>query len=119
MRYRQYQQKIADYKESLSTWQKEHETYQHQKASYEDLKKKKEVELSAQQQEEVMVVDKPEDVQITRVVDEVIDVDHMKEQEEEVVEQKAPPVVGEVIHELTYKTSFKLKSMKLLQLVQG
>lgn len=63
-----------------------------------------------------MVVDKPEDVQITRV-DEVIDVDHhMKEQEQEIVEQ-APPVVAEVIHELTYKTSFKLKSMKLLQLV--
>ena len=78
MRYRQYQEKIQNYKENLSVWQKEHETYQLSKTNYEDLKKKKESELSSQQ-EEVMVVDKPDDVQITRVVDEVIDVDRMKE----------------------------------------
>ena len=67
-----------------------------------------------------MVIDKPllkkvEEVQITKVVDQVIDVDHALK--DDIVEIQHPVASG--IAEHSYKTAFKLKSMKLYQLTPG
>jgi hypothetical protein len=55
------------------------------------------------------------EVQITKVIDQVIDVDQeMKDQDDDVQVRDMP-----MFPEHEYKTSFKLKSMKLMQLIPG
>lgn len=55
------------------------------------------------------------EVAITKVVDQVIDVDQqMKEQDDDVQETIAP-----LIQEHTFKSAFKLKSLKLMKLIPG
>ena len=64
-----------------------------------------------------MVIDKPQqkEVQITKV-NQVIDVDQqMKQQDDVEVVETVPPMAPE----LSYRTFFKLKSMKLYQLNSG
>lgn len=59
---------------------------------------------------------KSREVEITKIVDQVIDVDHPLK--DDIVEIQSPPVASGIA-EHTYKTAFKLKSMKLYQLTPG
>jgi len=55
------------------------------------------------------------EVAITKVVDQVIDVDQqMKENDDDVQE-----TIGPNIQEHTFKSAFKLKSLKLMKLIPG